>query len=644
MKKSVVVFAFMILVILTYPVNLSNTFANSSQTGLQGSSSEQYLVSENTNVIYITSDFDFYLQALNRSWPGDGSSGNPYRIENSEFVGNSTHNPIYIKDTTVYFIIKNCTITGNSPNDGIVLENVQHGVVNESQLVGSYDTGLKITYSSYCNFSDFSIQSGMTITHSGHLKFQNCSFDSSVDFTDVDNTFISECTIKEELSCDGIDDSIIDDCILDGGISINIGNRCNITRCNLEDELNVVYLFDGKIADNVIANGLSIMNSLNLIIENNNVVDGWISIDTNDYESYSLDHEFSNNSISGKEVGYYFNKTSINVDATNLASIIVAYSNDVHFHDGAFSGPPVFIKSNNCSLIDSSVSLMGDNFPGSEIKIIKDCRNITLDQNVFETNNLGFRGEYSYNITLKFNEMQFSGTGDLSFYECEVTMRNSSVDIPGVYNFDSCDIRFTGNDIIASSMNLDGYVYELSDNSFRCAVSLFTSTNGLSITRNEFIHAQGDGLRIDGGRNISIIDNKFLFNDGYGIYLWGCRDSIIYGNWFGWNDQLNAYDSAGSNNVWDDGVSIGNAWDDYSGSGVYEIFGSSGSTDRYPSLLQPISTSSTTPSIPTEEFPFLILLFIIIGIAIVALIIGIFLYKRRASVKRVQSPDSERVD
>ena len=50
----------------------------------------------------------------------------------------------------------------------------------------------------------------------------------------------------------------------------------------------------------------------------------------------------------------------------------------------------------------------------------------------------------------------------------------------------------------------------------------------------------------------------------------------------GWNSGFNALDN-GTNNVWDDTVSIGNAWGDYTGSiPTYAIPGYAGSVDNYP--------------------------------------------------------------
>jgi hypothetical protein len=82
--------------------------------------------------------------------------------------------------------------------------------------------------------------------------------------------------------------------------------------------------------------------------------------------------------------------------------------------------------------------------------------------------------------------------------------------------------------------------------------------------------------------NISFT-NWVAYNAGVGIILESGTSSImLLNNQIGWNDGGNALDD-GSGNSWDDGE-IGNAWSDYSGSGVYPIPGSAESVDNFPSI------------------------------------------------------------
>jgi parallel beta-helix repeat protein len=75
-----------------------------------------------------------------------------------------------------------------------------------------------------------------------------------------------------------------------------------------------------------------------------------------------------------------------------------------------------------------------------------------------------------------------------------------------------------------------------------------------------------------------------IYSNLHGISIQhGINANIIWDNRLGWND-INAEDDAPTT-LWDDGMSRGNSWSDYSGIGTYEISGEGGTEDRYPSRL-----------------------------------------------------------
>ena len=59
--------------------------------------------------ISINSDADFAAQAASEGWPGDGSEGNPFIIQDLEIDASSQHG-IGISFTTAHFAIRNCLI------------------------------------------------------------------------------------------------------------------------------------------------------------------------------------------------------------------------------------------------------------------------------------------------------------------------------------------------------------------------------------------------------------------------------------------------------------------------------------------------------------------------------------------------------
>ncbi|MCG2826062.1 MAG: right-handed parallel beta-helix repeat-containing protein, partial [Thermoplasmatales archaeon] len=98
--------------------------------------------------IYINGDDDFASQAESEGWIGIGSATNPYIIENYDINAGTAHG-IEIRNTNVYFIIRNCMIhdgkiseDGVYGNYGIFFHNVKNGTVDNitsySNFVGIY--------------------------------------------------------------------------------------------------------------------------------------------------------------------------------------------------------------------------------------------------------------------------------------------------------------------------------------------------------------------------------------------------------------------------------------------------------------------------------------------------------------------------
>nr|KXH73952.1 MAG: hypothetical protein AM325_13350 [Candidatus Thorarchaeota archaeon SMTZ1-45] len=90
----------------------------------------------------------------------------------------------------------------------------------------------------------------------------------------------------------------------------------------------------------------------------------------------------------------------------------------------------------------------------------------------------------------------------------------------------------------------------------------------------------------------NITENFIAYNTEIGVFLDGeSNRNRIFNNTIGYNQadlahaEYNAQDD-GHDNLWDDNKTIGNAWSDYSGEGVYNISGYANSVDRFPRLVQ----------------------------------------------------------
>jgi parallel beta-helix repeat protein len=91
--------------------------------------------------IDITGDDQFKTIAEGESWPGDGSESDPYIIEDFDIdLGGTNGRCIYIRHTTVHFIIRDCTFTGASlaVGTGVNLNNVTNCEISGNIIFDNY--------------------------------------------------------------------------------------------------------------------------------------------------------------------------------------------------------------------------------------------------------------------------------------------------------------------------------------------------------------------------------------------------------------------------------------------------------------------------------------------------------------------------
>jgi parallel beta-helix repeat protein len=100
--------------------------------------------------IEIDGDTEFTAMALTEGWTGNGSSSNPFIIENLDItLGVTPVASINISNTNVHFIIRGCRLIGPgaTPSYGIYLENSNNGII-VNNLITNFADGLYVTVSS----------------------------------------------------------------------------------------------------------------------------------------------------------------------------------------------------------------------------------------------------------------------------------------------------------------------------------------------------------------------------------------------------------------------------------------------------------------------------------------------------------------
>jgi len=190
-------------------------------------------------------------------------------------------------------------------------------------------------------------------------------------------------------------------------------------------------------------------------------------------------------------------------------------------------------------------------------------------------------------------------------YNCNGSLvyNNTLTDCPeyGLY------IRENNTDLLVSTNTMKG-----SKSQDNHGINL--QSNGVTLYNN-VIENFDSGIYIDG--NDGSIHNNTVFGNNIGIEIASDSSSnnlyynILYDNTQNANDD-------GSDNIWDDGISLGNYWSNLNAPGEYIIPGFAGSVDRY---AQPYRV----PIIPPSP----LMLLIIVGAGVVSVAVAIVYLRRR---------------
>ena len=123
----------------------------------------------------------------------------------------------------------------------------------------------------------------------------------------------------------------------------------------------------------------------------------------------------------------------------------------------------------------------------------------------------------------------------------------------------------------------------LANRVYDCSFGVIISVSVNCIVTNCTLFRNDYGVRFR-SEGCLAVNNTCYANSEWGVVIVmnESTSNSLYQNRIGWNGLGNAVDN-GTSNSWDDGIVFGNDWSDYDGGDTYQISGSSGSTDRYPS-------------------------------------------------------------
>lgn len=496
---------------------------------------------ETTTVVYVFTD-EFQTHApisimsdsdfITQSLPGSGTEEDPYIIAGLNITDLS--DCIYIQDTTSHFIIFNCYISTPDPCSGygIRLEHLDYGDIINCTFV-SKSRAIAIWW---CNFI--------------HIR---------------------DCYIIDSWN---------------DGISISNVTDFEVLRCAIENEANtgigLSRSFDGVIEDCYLYGDgmyqMVISECLSLNITGNYFEYGGLSIDGDELRQFTSIH-FEGNIVDGKQIGVYVNQTDLSLNGNLYGQYILINCTDVTVTGGVFDYGFVGITLAFCTdcVIDGASAYMSSGNPiyltWCAGCIIRNCNFERPVNHGINVHNSLFCQFYDNTISQATDGISLWRCSECSVYSNIVTNGYS-----GVYLSSTNHTYVFDNIFDANHAGVDAY-----------------SASFCIVYHNSLQQNRWNGLRVYDSHDCEFRDNTILENEEYGIYVWGgSYDNLFYLNLVGDNDILNALDDSAYND-WDNG-SIGNAWRDYIGSGVYNISGVANSVDHFPRVLLYIH-------IPTISYP-----------------------------------------
>ncbi|MBS3817128.1 MAG: right-handed parallel beta-helix repeat-containing protein [Candidatus Thermoplasmatota archaeon] len=129
-------------------ITVENASDFSSENSIEESSNE---INAEHDPIRINNNSDFADKAEKNNWPGNGSEGNPYIIENYQINADGYGYGIYIGNVTDHFVVQDCSLQNSSGkekeyfrNSGIYLYNTKNGSLEENTATNN-SVGITLT-------------------------------------------------------------------------------------------------------------------------------------------------------------------------------------------------------------------------------------------------------------------------------------------------------------------------------------------------------------------------------------------------------------------------------------------------------------------------------------------------------------------
>lgn len=224
--------------------------------------------------IFINGNKDFLEQAASRGWDLngrlDGSKSAPFIIEGLNIEGNFNPNLdliesgilINIRNTNLYFIIRNCRLTGGS--NGIQFKNVINGAISSNIITFNFNSGITFNTGSNLNRIEnnyilHNIRHGISVN--SIISNENSIINNIIKSNDRDGIhFTRNVAITPELTANIIENNIIMD-NSNNGIYLQFGINFNLISNLFINNSEYGLKLSGETSLNMIKNNSFINNN-----------------------------------------------------------------------------------------------------------------------------------------------------------------------------------------------------------------------------------------------------------------------------------------------------------------------------------------------------------------------------------------------
>jgi parallel beta-helix repeat protein len=514
-----------------------------------------------------------------------------------------------------YNTVTDCSVY-NSKYSGISIQ-AASGIYNKIKNCDIHDNG-KFNYSG--NEHGINIWSGASNNEVINCDIYNQSFGIVLD--GISSAPVSNNKI---ISCDVHNNG--------HGISLAGSSNSNLTNCNVYDNVQRTrysgygITLDSSSDNNIINNcneydnthGISLSSSSNNKLRDVTATDFYIGGTTTAHFTQDID---PSNTIKGKPIYYLIGQSNLELNEANNIGYV-----------GLISCTNITVKNADVNSIlmvgttGSTISNVSSHGTVDGIFVFSSSNNTFINCSVYDNSNVGIGLASSsdneiincdtYN-TSNYGIYLWTGSSRNNFTDCVVNTAYTGIDLRTSSNnniFTNCDIsnipgywavsiassknKFTGCNVhdniwsgflISGAQNNDITDCNVYNNSRGIYILSTTQTN--NVTHCNIYNNTIYGVRLYGSSKTKITNCNVYNNAQYGIYLEsGSNNNLVHHNNFV-NNVVNAYDPY--SNQWDDNISGGNYWDNYTGvdadnDGIgdtpYNISGGS-NKDRYP-LMNP---------------------------------------------------------